>query len=141
MMPTGVWPNRLRVAEWIESVMRNKSTALACCAAIAFAGIGYAQVPESGALAGHSDGEHSGGIWKAAVPRQKMQAEFDSFDPLGIAAGAKIQADCSLNWISPDDGKRYCFASGTSLVYFLDRPQANIQRARAGWLKIVNTSP
>jgi hypothetical protein len=121
--------------------MQNKLTVMVCCAAIVFAASGYAQVPETGAPADHRDGEHSGGIWKAAVPRQKMPAEFDSFDPLGIAAGAKIQADCSLNWISPDDGKRYCFASGTSLVYFLDRPQANIQRARAGWLKIINATP
>ena len=79
---------------------------------------------------------HPAGIWKAAVPAQPMHGEFDSFDPLGVAVGAKIKADCSLNWISPDNGKRYCFASGTSLVYFLDRPQANIERARKGWLEL-----
>jgi YHS domain-containing protein len=62
-----------------------------------------------------------------------MQGEFDSFDPLGIAAGARIKSDCSLNWINPDDGKRYCFSSGTSLEFFLDKPQATIARARAQW--------
>jgi len=51
--------------------------------------------------------------------------------------GARIKADCSLNWVNPDDGARYCFSSGTSLVYFLDRPQANIQRARDGWRKLI----
>ena len=76
------------------------------------------------------------GIWKAVVPPMPMQGEFDSFDPLGVAAGARIKADCSLNWINPDDGKRYCFSSGTSLEYFLDKPQANIERARQGWKKL-----
>jgi hypothetical protein len=85
-----------------------------------------------------ADTVHTGGIWKAAVPAHPMQGEFNNFDPLGIAAGAKIKADCSLNWISPDDGRRYCFASGTSLVYFLDQPQANIERARRGWLEMTS---
>jgi hypothetical protein len=79
---------------------------------------------------------HTGGIWKAAVPPKPMKGEFDDFDPIGIAAGARIKADCSLNWINPDDGKLYCFSSGTSLVYFLDKPQSNLRRARAGWQKL-----
>ena len=80
---------------------------------------------------------HGGeGIWKAAVPPVAMQGEFDDLDPLGVAAGARIKADCSLNWIDPDDGKRYCFSSGTSLEYFLDAPRANLVRARAGWRKL-----
>jgi hypothetical protein len=65
-----------------------------------------------------------------------MKGEFDGLDPLGVAAGARIKADCSLNWIDPDDGKRYCFSSGTSLEFFLDEPQANLTRARQGWLKL-----
>jgi hypothetical protein len=77
-----------------------------------------------------------GGIWKAAVPGKAMHGEFDGYDPVGIAVGAKIKADCSLNWIDPDDGARYCFSSGTSLEYFLDRPQTNIRRARAGWRRL-----
>jgi hypothetical protein len=77
-----------------------------------------------------------GGIWKAAVPPKPMHGEFDSLDPLGVAAGASIKADCSLNWVNPDDGKLYCFASGTSLEYFLDRPQASLARAWAGWHKM-----
>jgi len=79
---------------------------------------------------------HSGGIWKAAVPPKPMKGEFDDFDPIGVAAGAKIKADCSLNWIDPDDDKLYCFSSGTSLEYFLDKPQTNLERARAGWRKM-----
>ena len=75
----------------------------------------------------------SGGIWKAVVPPKTMKGEFDSLDPIGVAAGARIKADCSLNWISPDDGKLYCFSSGTSLVFFLDKPQANLERARRAW--------
>jgi hypothetical protein len=78
----------------------------------------------------------SGGIWKAAVPAKPMKGEFNDFDPLGVAAGARIKADCSLNWINPDDGKLYCFSSGTSLEFFLDMPQANLDRARAGWRRL-----
>jgi hypothetical protein len=73
------------------------------------------------------------GIWKAVVPPRMMKGEFDNLDPLGVAAGARIKADCSLNWVDPDDGKRYCFSSGTSLEYFLDEPKANLDRARRGW--------
>src|ERR1700676_3503571 len=75
----------------------------------------------------------SGGIWKAAVPAKPMKGEFDSLDPLGVAAGARIKADCSLNWIDPDDGKLYCFSSGTSLEFFLDKPHATLERARTSW--------
>ncbi len=88
------------------------------------------------ALAGHG-----AGIWKAAVPRRPMQGEFDSLDPIGVAAGARIKADCSLNWIDPDDGKRYCFSSGTSLMFFLDKPHASIERARQGWKKLGSRVP
>jgi hypothetical protein len=76
------------------------------------------------------------GIWKAAVPPKAMKGEFDNLDPLGVASGARIAADCSLNWIDPDDGRLYCFASGTSLEFFLDQPQVNIQRARAAWRRL-----
>src|ERR1700674_3116744 len=79
----------------------------------------------------------SGGIWKAAVPSKPMHGEFDNLDPLGVAAGARIKADCSLNWIDPDDGKLYCFSSGTSLEFFLDKPQFNLERARAAWQKMI----
>ena len=79
---------------------------------------------------------HAGGIWKAAVPQKPMKGEFDSYDPMGVAVGARIKADCSLNWVNPDDGARYCFSSGTSLEFFLDSPHANIASARAAWLKL-----
>jgi hypothetical protein len=76
------------------------------------------------------------GIWKAVVPPTAMKSEFDGFDPIGIAAGARIKTDCSLNWVNPDDGTRYCFSSGTSLEFFLDKPHASIARARAAWRKL-----
>jgi hypothetical protein len=77
-----------------------------------------------------------GGIWKAVVPLKPMKGEFGNLDPIGVAVGARILADCSINWVNPDDGARYCFSSGTSLEYFLDRPHYNIERARAGWRKL-----
>jgi hypothetical protein len=83
-----------------------------------------------------AEGPRAGGIWKAVVPPTAMQSEFDGFDPIGIAAGARIKADCSINWVDPDDGARYCFSSGTSLEFFLDNPHASIARARAAWRKL-----
>lgn len=89
------------------------------------------------AAAAHNGRVRTAGIWKAVVPPTPMKGEFDSLDPLGVAAGARIKADCSLNWIDSDDGARYCFASGTSLEYFLDHPHASIQRAKEGWRKLL----
>jgi hypothetical protein len=109
--------------------MRSRFLALFAAGSVMALGAAHGQTPNASA-------GHTGGIWKAAVPPRPMKGEFDDFDPLGIAAGARIKADCSLNWVNPDDGKLYCFSSGTSLVYFLDKPQANLQRARAGWHKL-----
>ena len=101
------------------------SSAIAVLAACLIFSIAHAQPPNSIA--------HSGGIWKAVVPPKEMRGEFDSLDPYGVSVGARIKSDCSLNWVSPDDGKLYCFSSGTSLEYFLDKPQATLERARAQW--------
>ena len=65
-----------------------------------------------------------------------MKGEFESHDPIGLASGALIKADCSINWVSPDTGKLYCFSSGTSLVYFLNWPAKNATRAQKGWLQL-----
>jgi hypothetical protein len=92
--------------------------------------------PAQGQDSAVNDGPRGEGIWKAFVPPTVMQSEFDGFDPIGIAAGARIKADCSINWVNPDDGARYCFSSGTSLEFFLDDPQASIARARAAWPKL-----
>jgi YVTN family beta-propeller protein len=78
-----------------------------------------------------------GGIWKAAVPAQgTMHGEFDGNDPVGLTAGVRIPADCSINWVDPDAGHLYCFASATSLVVFLDAPHAYLERARAQWQRL-----
>jgi hypothetical protein len=108
---------------------RSRACVLLMVAAAAMSGMGHAQ--SATAVSGRG-----GGIWKAAVPPKPMRGEFDSYDPLGVAAGARIKADCSLNWINPDDGKRYCFSSGTSLEFFLDQPQANLERARRSWRRM-----
>ncbi|HET7740681.1 MAG TPA: cytochrome D1 domain-containing protein [Mycobacterium sp.] len=81
-----------------------------------------------------------GGIWKAAVPAQgTMHGEFDNNDPIGLTAGDRIQADCSINWVDPDTGQLYCFASATSLVVFLDAPRAYLERARLQWQRLERT--
>ena len=80
------------------------------------------------------------GIWKSFVPRG-VKGEFDSYDPVGLMAGTLIKADCSLNWRDPDTGKLYCFASGTSLVYFQDWPKTNIRKAGEAYQRLVNPKP
>lgn len=79
---------------------------------------------------------HPEGIWKAAVPPRPMHGEFDDFDPIGLEGGARIKADCSLNWTDPDDGRLYCFASGTSLEVFLEEPQQHLERALRAWRRM-----
>jgi hypothetical protein len=68
-----------------------------------------------------------------------MHGEFDNDDPIGLTAGVRIRADCSVNWLDPDAGKLYCFSSATSLVFFLDAPHAYLERARAQWLRLGDT--
>src|ERR1700683_2580895 len=63
---------------------------------------------EHGASA--KDSVHSG-IWKSATPPSgSMHGEFDNNDPIGLAAGTKIPADCSLNWGDQDYGELYCLS-------------------------------
>ncbi|HEX2789945.1 MAG TPA: hypothetical protein VHN17_05910 [Steroidobacteraceae bacterium] len=93
---------------------------LAACAALYIAG--------SCALA--VDQPAPGGIWKAVVPPTAMHGEFANEDPVGLAAGKHIKTDCSMNWVSGDDGKLYCFTTGTSLLFFEEAPQSYIRAAR-----------
>lgn len=77
------------------------------------------------------------GIWKAAIPPAgSMHGEFDSNDPIGVSAGERIYADCSINWVDPDDRRLYCFSSATSLVFFLEAPQDFLRRARKQWRQL-----
>jgi hypothetical protein len=96
------------------------SMALAVCAALCAGSV---------ALAIDSTAP-AGGIWKAVVPPSAMHGEFANEDPVGLAAGKHIKTDCSMNWVSGDDGKRYCFTTGTSLLFFEEAPQAYIRAAR-----------
>lgn len=97
------------------------STSLTACAALYIGG--------SGAFA-LDQGAPGGGIWKAVVPPTHMHGEFANEDPVGLAAGKHIKTDCSMNWVSGDDGKLYCFTTGTSLLFFEEAPQAYIRAAR-----------
>jgi len=83
-----------------------------------------------------TDPDHAG-IWKAAMPaRGAMHGEFENNDPIGLSAGVKIEADCSINWVDPDSKKRYCFSTATSLVVFLDAPHSYLSRAMKGWQEL-----
>ena len=83
-----------------------------------------------------SDPDHAG-IWKAAIPPPgSTRGEFDDNDPVGLAAGQRIWADCSVNWMDPDSGKRYCFATATSLVSFLSAPHRYLVQAGAAWKRL-----
>jgi hypothetical protein len=77
------------------------------------------------------------GIWKAVVPAAgAMHGTFDGNDPVGLSAGVRIKADCSINWVDPDAGQLYCFSSATSLVVFLEEPRTYLERARAQWRRL-----
>ena len=115
----------------------NMVTVLALVAGTAFTA--QAQNAHPAAQMDHAPPPVAGGIWKAVVPARKMHGEFDNFDPMGLAAGAMIPADCSLNWVSPDTGKLYCFVSGTSLVYFLQSPGTKLRDAEASWISLRKT--
>ena len=84
--------------------------------------------------------DHPAGIWKAAIPPRPMRGEFDDFDPIGVEAGARVKADCSLNWTNPDDGKLYCFSSGTSLEVFLEEPLRHLAEATAAWRRMAQAA-
>jgi len=90
---------------------------------------------------GQATADPRSGIWKAAVPQRTMHGEFDNNDPIGVAAGARVKADCSLNWLDPDDGKLYCFSSGTSLEMFLELPHTHIELARRAWRNLAPQAP
>jgi hypothetical protein len=86
---------------------------------------------------GASEAAATGGIWKAVVPAPgAMHGAFDSNDPIGLTAGVKIKADCSINWVDPDEGRLYCFSSATSLVVFLEAPRTYLERARVQWQQL-----
>jgi len=70
-----------------------------------------------------------GGIWKYAVPPSGIHGEFGNEDPVGLAAGVHIKTDCSMNWRA-DDGKLYCFTTGTSLLFFEESPHRYLEKAR-----------
>jgi hypothetical protein len=87
------------------------------------------------------DPDHAG-IWKEAMPpRGTMHGEFESNDPIGLTAGVKIKADCSLNWVDPDTHRLYCFSSATSLNFFLDEPRSYLARASESWKSLGAASP
>lgn len=69
------------------------------------------------------------GIWKYAVPPAPILGQFDNEDPVGLAAGVHLKTDCSMNWVG-EDGKVYCFTTGTSLEFFVTAPAAYISAAR-----------
>jgi hypothetical protein len=71
---------------------------------------------------------------------QGFKGEFDNYDPIGLIGGALIKADCSINW-RDQNGKIYCFASGTSLVYFQDLPKDNIRKASEAFERLTRPKP
>ncbi|HEY3730048.1 MAG TPA: hypothetical protein VGL28_02175 [Steroidobacteraceae bacterium] len=101
-------------------------TAAVCCLT-ACAGL-LALAPEAKA-GDRVDRSQPGGIWKYAIPPTALHGEFDNEDPVGLAAGKHIRTDCSMNWLG-EDGKLYCFTTGTSLVFFEESPNYYLRIAR-----------
>jgi hypothetical protein len=80
------------------------------------------------------------GIWKSYSP-QGLRGEFHNYDPVGLMAGALIHTDCSINWTDPDNGKTYCFSSGTSQVYFRDWPKTYAAKAAKVFQELKDRTP
>ena len=80
------------------------------------------------------------GTWKWVVPPVKMKGAYNDHDPIGVAIGKLIPADCSINWTDPDTHRLFCFTSATSMVYFLDAPKTNTARADKGWHALKGTT-
>ena len=119
-----------RCAAWVLAGLLAAATSLPVAADVGGEDFVSAAL-QHGAAA--TDPDHAG-IWKAATPRSgTVHGEFDDNDPVGLAAGVRIRADCSINWVDPDSSKRYCFSTATSLVVFLDMPHAYLARAFTVW--------
>lgn len=67
-------------------------------------------------------GPPTDGVWKFAPAPQQIRGEFNNEDPVGLAAGAHLKTDCSINWTA-DNGKVYCFTTNTSMQFFEESPQ------------------
>ena len=118
--------------------MRCRLPRLALGAALA--GLSALQAAAGADAAADAPGGEAG-IWKAVVPAAgSMRGEFANNDPIGLGAGVRVPADCSINWVDPDENKLYCFASATSLVLFLEAPHSRLSSAKAQWLKLSHIS-
>lgn len=122
--------------------MRSPARLITVSAALAVLSVAACQVraatgTDNGTMdAPPADASHAG-IWKAVVPPLGvMHGEFGNDDPIGLSAGVRIRADCSINWVDPDEGRLYCFSSATSLVMFLEAPRAYLEKARAQWRRL-----
>jgi len=58
--------------------------------------------------------------------------EFGGQCAMGMAEGRKMQTDCSVLWLGPDD-KIYCFFDQAAKQKFLQSPKDNLKRAQAFW--------
>lgn len=85
----------------------------------------------TGWAAGPTDAQRREALWKSPPPPKKANAEFNAQDPYGLTFGERITVDCSIYWISTEDGKLYCFNSLTSKSYFMDSPDRYVRGARA----------
>lgn len=134
--PSPLWPCMLVIATAMAGASQYPESALAADAS-----------PDTITSAAKQHGANSSdpaskGIWKAIVPPAgTMHGEFGNNDPIGLAAGAKIQADCSINWIDPDTHKLYCFSSATSLSFFLDAPHTYLTQVKGIWPDVSGTTP
>src|SRR3954447_10945281 len=58
--------------------------------------------------------------------------EFGGQCTMGMAEGRKMQTDCSVLWLGPDN-KIYCFFDQAAKQKFLQSPKDNLKRAQAFW--------
>lgn len=63
-----------------------------------------------------------------AAAQDQSHAEFGGMCVAGLAAGKRVQTDCSVNWQS--EGKTYCFSGADAKAAFLKDPEGNLVKAK-----------
>lgn len=63
-----------------------------------------------------------------AKAADQSHAEFGGMCVAGLAAGKRVQTDCSVNWRS--EGKTYCFSGDDAKAGFLKDPQGILAKAK-----------
>jgi YHS domain-containing protein len=108
--------------KWKERPRRRSRGTLSWCVLLTLINVGVADAQESG-------------TWKFPPAPDHINPEFDSEDPVALAAGAHVKTDCSINLKL--NGKTYCFTTRMSMNFFEESPSSYLAPAQ----KFFDSSP